>query len=82
LNNVKTRWISLLEPLKRVLGEYKTLIAKMCEDAAIKDPEPKAKEVIEKAKYNLNLLCDVDTLLALPCILSLLESVESLMRFA
>jgi hypothetical protein len=40
LNNVKTRWISLLEPLKRVLGEYKTLIAKICEDATVKDPEP------------------------------------------
>jgi hypothetical protein len=79
LNNVKTRWISLLEPLKRVLGEYKTLIAKMCEDAAVKDPEPK---VTEKAKHNLDLLCDVGTLLALPCILPLLESVDSLMRFA
>jgi hypothetical protein len=37
VNNVKTRWISLLEPLKRVLGEYKTLIVKMCEDAVVKD---------------------------------------------
>jgi hypothetical protein len=82
LNNVKTRWISLLEPLKRVLGEYKTLIAKMCEDAAVKDLEPKAREAIEKAKHNLDLLCDVGTLLALPCILPLLESVDSLMRFA
>jgi hypothetical protein len=82
LNNVKTRWISLLEPLKRVLGEYKTLIAKMCEDAVVKDPEPKAKEATEKAKRNLDVLCDVGTLLALPCILPLLESVDSLMRFA
>jgi hypothetical protein len=81
LNNVKTRWISLLEPLIHILGEYKTLIAKMCEDAVAKDPEPKAKEVTEKAKHNLDLLCDVGTLLALPCILPLLEYVDSLMRF-
>jgi hypothetical protein len=38
LRNVKTQWISLLEPLKRILGKYKTLIVKMCEDAAIKEP--------------------------------------------
>jgi hypothetical protein len=82
LNNVKTRWISLLEPLKRVLGKYKTLIAKMCEDAVVKDPKSKAKEVIEKAKRNLDILCDVGTLLASPCILPLLESIDSLMRFA
>jgi hypothetical protein len=82
LNNVKTRQISLLEPLKCVLGEYKTLIAKMCEDAVVKDPEPKAKEAKEKAKCDLNLLYDVGNLLALPCILPLLESIDSLMRFA
>ena len=81
VNNVKTRWISLLEPLKCVLGKYKTLIIKMCKDAAIKDPEPKAKEAKEKTKCNLNLLCDVGTLLALPCILPLLEFVDLLMRF-
>ena len=82
LNNVKTRWISLLEPLKRVLGEYKTLIAKMCEDVAVKDLQPKAREATEKAKRNLNLMCDVGILLALPCILLLLDSINSLMRFA
>jgi hypothetical protein len=37
LKNVKTRWISLLEPLKRVLAEYKTLVVKMCEDSAVKE---------------------------------------------
>jgi hypothetical protein len=54
----------------------------MGKDAAVKDPEPKAKEAKEKAKCNLNLLCDVGILLTLPCILPLLESVDSLMRFA
>jgi uncharacterized circularly permuted ATP-grasp superfamily protein len=37
LKNVKTRWISLLEPLKRVLAEYKTLVVKMCEASAVKE---------------------------------------------
>jgi hypothetical protein len=29
LRNVKTHWISVLEPLRRILGEYKILICKM-----------------------------------------------------
>jgi hypothetical protein len=29
LKNVATRWVSLLEPLRRLLGKYRTLIAKM-----------------------------------------------------
>ena len=62
LNNVKTRWISLLEPPKCILGEYKTLIIKMYEDALVKDPEPKAKEATKKAKRNLDFLCNVGTL--------------------
>ena len=33
MNNVKTRWISLLEPLKYVLDKYKTLIVKMYEES-------------------------------------------------
>jgi hypothetical protein len=72
MNKVATRWISLLEPLKRISGEYKTLIVKFAEDAS--------KE--SGAKKNLSLLLDVATLLALPCILPLLEAVESLIKFA
>jgi hypothetical protein len=66
LQNVTTCWISLLEPLKRVLGEYKTLIVKMAQDAAEES----------KAALNLRLLCDVHTLLALPCLMPMLESVN------
>jgi hypothetical protein len=43
LRNVTTRWISLLDPLRRIMGEYKTLLVKMCDDAAVKEPELKAK---------------------------------------
>jgi hypothetical protein len=73
-----------LEPLKRVLGEYKTLIVKMCEDAMVKEPAltPKHAASKESAKHNCDLFCDVGTLLALPCVLPLLECVNELMKFA
>jgi hypothetical protein len=77
LKNVKTRWISLLEPLRRVLAEYKTLVVKMCEDSAVKEPAliPKQQASRESAKRNLDLLCDISTLLTLPCLMPLLDSV-------
>ena len=84
LRNVATRWISLLEPLKRVIGGYKTLIVKMCEDAHTKEPNQTTKQAAarECARLNCDLLCDVSTLLALPCLLPLLESVNSLIKYA
>jgi hypothetical protein len=38
LRKVKTCWILVLEPLRRIMGEYKTLIYKMAKDVAVKDP--------------------------------------------
>lgn len=32
LRNVQTRWVSLIEPLRRLLSEYRTLIYKMTAD--------------------------------------------------
>jgi hypothetical protein len=71
LRNIKAGWISLLEPLRRVMGEYKTLIVKMCKDIAVMEPALISKQTTSRksAKYNCNLLCDVGTLLALPCVL-------------
>jgi hypothetical protein len=66
LQNVATCWISMLEPLKRVLGEYKTFIVKMAQDAAEES----------KAAHNLHHLCDVHTVLALPCLMPLLKSMN------
>jgi hypothetical protein len=34
LKNVATRWVSLLDPLRRILSEYRTFIAKMHQDRA------------------------------------------------
>jgi hypothetical protein len=48
LQNVKTCWISLLEPPRRVMGEYKTLIVKMCEDAVVKEPALTPKQATSK----------------------------------
>ena len=72
LNKVQTRWISLLEPLKRICGEYKTLIVKFAIDASHESG----------AWKHLSLLLDIATLLALPCILPMLEAVQSLIKFA
>jgi hypothetical protein len=82
--NVKTRWILLLEPLRKVMGEYKTLIVKMCEDAMVKEPALTPKQVAsrELAKQNCDLFYEVETLLTLLCVLLLLECVNDLMKFA
>jgi hypothetical protein len=37
LRSIKTHWILLLEPLWKVMGEYKILIVKMCKDVAMKE---------------------------------------------
>jgi hypothetical protein len=84
LRNVTTRWISLLDPLRRIMGEYKTLLVKLCDDAAVKEPELTTKQRAAKdaARQNYSLLCDLGTLLSFSYFMPLLECVDSLMRFA
>jgi hypothetical protein len=62
----------MLEPLKGVLGEYKTLIVKMVQD------------VTEESTsiHNLHLLYDVHIVLALPYMMPLLESVYQSIEFS
>ena len=43
LKHVKTRWVSLIEPLKRIIQEYRVLIAKMKAD---NDSKEKSTQVI------------------------------------
>jgi hypothetical protein len=62
----------MLSPLKRVLAENKALVVKMIEDNATN----------AIAKLNHQLLCDVETLLGLSCVLPLLEIVVGLSKFA
>ncbi len=72
LKNIKTQWMSMLSPSKKVLNEYQMLIVKMVED--------NVSIVIVKANYEL--LYDVETLLGLACVLPLLELVQGLFKFA
>ncbi len=65
LQNVKVHWISMLEPLKCVSATYKTLILKMAHDNAS----------IVQVRLNLDLLCDVHTLLDLFYLLPFLKVV-------
>ncbi len=55
LKNVKTRWILMLEPTKRVMSEYRTLVVKMAFDSTNNN----------FAKVNFELLCDIEVLYGL-----------------
>jgi hypothetical protein len=71
LQNVKTRWINMLQPLKWVGKEYKVFIPKMATNNVN----------LESTKANLLSLCYIHMILSLPCILPMLESVNGLMKF-
>ena len=43
LKNVKTRWVSLIEPLRRILQEYRVLLAKMKADSVSKEKYAQVK---------------------------------------
>ncbi len=75
LQNVKTRWISMLSPLKRVLSEYRTLLVKMYSDQFV-------KPVIPAAKVNYELLANIRCLLTMAAVVPLLEAVKALVVFA
>ncbi len=72
LKNVKTYWISMLNPLKGVMVEYKSLIVKMHSN------QDKKKNVCD----NLELLCDLELILSLPCVMLMLEVVHSFIKYA
>lgn len=63
---------------------HKTLIVKMCEDSAVKEPALTKKQEAsrESAKRNLDMLTNIGTLLALLCVIPLLDCVNSFMKFA
>ncbi len=72
LQNVKTRWISMIAPTKHVWYKYEPLLVKMAKDVT----------TVDNAKANYELLCNVETLLGLPHVLPLLECVQILSNFA
>ncbi len=71
LKNVKTRWIFILLLVWRVMAKYITLLINMTLDAPIND----------KAKTNFDVLCDVQILLGLVAILSLLQLIHNSIKF-
>jgi hypothetical protein len=75
LNNVKTRWISMLSPLRRVLSEYRVFLVKMYTDMH-------AKPAVKGAEANFCHLANVRTLLSLTALLPLLQIVKDLVVFA
>ncbi len=60
----------MLTPLKWVRTKYNTLIVKLVIDGGY----------VEAPKANLVNLCDVGTILGLPCILLMLESINALVK--
>ncbi len=68
LNNVKTLWVSMLTPFKRVLQKYCPLLLKMAFDS----PTNQSVDV------NLELLLNVETLLGLACMVPFINVVKNL----
>lgn len=72
LINIKTCWISMLLPTKRVMSEYRALVLKMHWDV----------DTITQVAHNLELLCDLQVMLSLSCIMPMLEGLNELMKFS
>jgi hypothetical protein len=62
----------MLLPTKRVLPEYHALVLKMHRDV----------DTITQVAHNLKLLCDLEVVLALSCIMPMLEGLNELMKFS
>ncbi len=71
LKNIKTQWILVLR-CKGIFFKYKLLVVKMVENNGH----------IENAKANYELLCDIEMLLGLTCILPCLKTIQGLSKFA
>lgn len=71
LHNVKTQWISMLGPARRVFEEYKTLIKKM---AIGSHKEPVAKK-------NLKLLLEWELMLAHLRLLQMVYALNTLIKY-
>ncbi len=62
----------MFNPSKRVMSMYIPLLAKIAENGPF----------ILIAKINYELLCDVNLLIFLACLLPMLETIHGLMKFA
>jgi hypothetical protein len=61
----------MLSPCKWIFVEYKPLVVKMAIDSTI----------IDIVKANYELLCDLESLLGLACVLPLMEAMQTLSKY-
>ncbi len=62
----------MLAPFKRLVFEYRFVVMKMSEDLPIN----------HVVATNYELLCDVETMMGLTCVLPMLEVIQNLNKFA
>jgi hypothetical protein len=72
LKYIKTRWVSMLSPCKRVLSEYRTLVVKMGLDM----------NTCSAAKDNFDMLVDLEIMLAFHYLVPMLEMVNKVIKWA
>jgi hypothetical protein len=69
---MKTQWISMLLLAKKVLSEYRALVLKMHQNFV----------TISQVAHNLQLLCDLEAMLGLSCLMPMLEGLNELIKFS
>jgi hypothetical protein len=72
LKNTKTCWISMSLTIKKFLYEYHDLVLKMHQDV----------DTINQVAHNLELLCDLEVMLGISCIVPMLEQFNDLIKFS
>jgi hypothetical protein len=72
LRNVRISQISMLSRTKWVLSMYMRLVAKMAEDNIS----------LMAAWVNFELFCDADLLISFSCLMLMLETIHTLIKFA
>jgi hypothetical protein len=75
LLNIKTRWMSILAPVVRVMNEFKPLLVKMNENATVRKPKALA------VKCWLHLT-DVKVVVGMACLMPMLHLANKLMKLA
>jgi hypothetical protein len=75
LRNIKTRWLSMLAPVVRIMNEYRPLLVKMSKDAGVKKPTALYTKCFQH-------LTDIQVLLGLAAILPMLRLTNKLMKYA
>jgi hypothetical protein len=81
VRHVKTRWVSVYEPLLRIRHNYQTLVVQMAEKMDMKKYKVKSEKGAHAAK-NLDMLCDLDMFLSLPALLPMLSIMNDLIIYA